>query len=153
MRAHAYLVAGGWSSPFAPPPPAAAAPPPAPPPAGSAASTVTTIATTRTQFSSSSSAATAGAGEGAPGSAPLKAAWSEAVEWLARLDFISTDGESGLELTPRGKACAAFADGHPLIMGTIISDGHLQDLSTAEVCAWVCLFLQMSLLKHAVYPV
>ena len=41
----------------------------------------------------------------------------------------------------------------PLIMGTIISDGHLQDLSTAEVCAWVCLFLQMSLLKHAVYPV
>ena len=25
-----------------------------------------------------------------------------------------------------GKACAAFADGHPLIMGSVIADGWLQ---------------------------
>ena len=27
-------------------------------------------------------------------------------------------------------------------MGSVIADGWLQDLSTAEVCAWICLFLQ-----------
>ena len=45
-------------------------------------------------------------------------------------------------LTPRGKACAAFADGHPLIIGTIIADGWLVQLSAAEIMAWVCLFLK-----------
>ena len=33
-----------------------------------------------------------------------------------------------------------FTTSLSVILGTIISDGHLQDLSTAEVCAWVCLF-------------
>jgi hypothetical protein len=45
-------------------------------------------------------------------------------------------------LTPRGRACAAFADGQPLIMGTIVSDGWLARLSLPDACAWVCLFLR-----------
>lgn len=45
-------------------------------------------------------------------------------------------------LTPRGRACAAFADGQPLIMGTIISDGWLARLSLPDACAWICLFLR-----------
>jgi len=36
-------------------------------------------------------------------------------------------------LTPRGRCSAAFADGQPLIMGTIVSDGYLANLSLAEV--------------------
>ena len=43
------------------------------------------------------------------------------------------DGQPGT-LTPRGRACAAFADGQPLICGTIISDGWLDQLSAAEIC-------------------
>jgi hypothetical protein len=49
---------------------------------------------------------------------------------------------SPTELTPRGRACAAFADGQPLIMGTVIADGGLEELSFEEMCAWLCLFLR-----------
>jgi hypothetical protein len=39
-------------------------------------------------------------------------------------------------------ACAAFADGHPLILGTVVADGGLEQLSIAEISAWLCLFLR-----------
>jgi hypothetical protein len=42
-------------------------------------------------------------------------------------------GDGSGTLTARGSACAAFADGHPLIVGTIIADGWLPQLSQAEV--------------------
>ena len=45
-------------------------------------------------------------------------------------------GAKGQKLAPRGFACSAFADGHPLILGTIIADGGLAKLEFAEICAW-----------------
>ena len=66
--------------------------------------------------------------------------WQEALGWLGEYGFVD---EAGL-LTPRGRACAAFADGHPLIIGTIIADGWLAQLSPGEICAWLCLFLKES---------
>lgn len=47
-----------------------------------------------------------------------------------------------LKLTSRGRVCAAFADGHPLIVGTVIADGGLDRLTLPEICAWLCLFLR-----------
>ena len=46
------------------------------------------------------------------------------------------------------QACAAFADGHPLIVGTIIADGWLPQLSQREVCAWLCLFIKDTRLQE-----
>lgn len=43
----------------------------------------------------------------------------ESFEWLHSMGFI--EDASGT-LTARGRACAAFSDGQPLIIGTIISD-------------------------------
>ena len=57
-------------------------------------------------------------------------------------------GDGDATLTARGSACAAFADGHPLIVGTIIADGWLPQLSQAEVCAWLCLFIKDSRLAE-----
>lgn len=73
----------------------------------------------------------------------LQAEWSRAFTWLSEFGFIAsgTDKDAAT-LTPRGKACAAFADGQPLIIGTIIADGWLGGLTPTEVCAWLCLFLQ-----------
>jgi hypothetical protein len=55
----------------------------------------------------------------------LRLEWEEAYHWLMNMGFIEwRDGEPepdpaapGQALTPRGYACAAFADGHPLILG------------------------------------
>ena len=69
----------------------------------------------------------------------LLSEWDHATAWLTNYAFI--DSDSAL-LSARGRACAAFADGQPLIIGTIISDGWLAELSLADVCAWVCLFLE-----------
>jgi len=66
--------------------------------------------------------------------------WQEAMGWLGDYGFVD---EAGL-LTARGRSCAAFADGHPLIIGTIIADGWLEQLSPGEICAWLCLFLKES---------
>ena len=68
--------------------------------------------------------------------------WNLATKWLFEYRFIADPNALGpAALTPRGRACAAFADGHPLIIGTIISDGWLAQLELKEVCAWLCLFL------------
>jgi len=73
-----------------------------------------------------------------------------AYSWLMNMGFIEwREGDPepdpcapGQALTPRGYACAAFADGHPLILGTIVADGGLEHLSLAEISAWLCLFLR-----------
>ena len=70
----------------------------------------------------------------------LEKQWHDAVGWLNEFGFIGEAGPPAL--TPRGRACAAFADGQPLILGTIVSDGYLEQLTAAEICAWVCLFLE-----------
>jgi len=91
--------------------------------------------------------------EMAANAAALRSAWDGAFAWLADYGFVEGGGASeGAEgvggggayasLTARGAACAAFADGHPLILGTIIADGWLKQLTQAEVCAWLCLFLK-----------
>lgn len=64
--------------------------------------------------------------------------WSDCMGWLTEHNFI----QSGL-LTPRGKCCALFADGQPIVMGTIISDGWFSDANVTQydMYAWVALFL------------
>jgi len=69
----------------------------------------------------------------------LRRQWDGAFEWLTSYGFIADDAGT---LTARGRACAAFADGHPLILGTIIADAWLRQLALGEVCAWLCLFLR-----------
>jgi len=80
----------------------------------------------------------------------LLSQWEESFNWLQDKKFVSPDrnSEGKVQLTPRGLACAAFADGHPLITGTIISDGVLEYLSQGEVCAWLCIFLRESRVKE-----
>ena len=70
----------------------------------------------------------------------LEGQWHDATGWLADYGFVEPG--DGVTLTPRGRTCAAFADGEPLILGTIIADGHLETLTTGEICAWLCLFLR-----------
>jgi len=79
----------------------------------------------------------------------LKGQWTKAFDWLWDTGFVAegTADQANIKLTPRGKACAAFADGHPLIIGTIITDGWLEGLTLGEVCAWLCLFLKESRVK------
>uniref|UniRef100_A0A7S0LTH6 ATP-dependent RNA helicase Ski2/MTR4 C-terminal domain-containing protein n=1 Tax=Coccolithus braarudii TaxID=221442 RepID=A0A7S0LTH6_9EUKA len=73
----------------------------------------------------------------------LRNDWRVAFDWLEQFGFIASGTAADVAaLTARGRACAAFADGQPLIIGTIISDGWLTQLSLPEVCAWLCLFLQ-----------
>lgn len=74
----------------------------------------------------------------------LQSQWSENLAWLQQEGFVkpSLEEPSGWALSPRGKACASFADGHPLIIGTVIADGYLKDLSQAEIFAFLCLFLR-----------
>uniref|UniRef100_A0A7S3WT58 ATP-dependent RNA helicase Ski2/MTR4 C-terminal domain-containing protein n=2 Tax=Emiliania huxleyi TaxID=2903 RepID=A0A7S3WT58_EMIHU len=74
----------------------------------------------------------------------LRDDWAAAMRWLTDFEFVKAGGglSPSESLTPRGRACAAFADGQPLIMGTIISDGWLAGLSLPEVCGWICLFLR-----------
>ena len=60
----------------------------------------------------------------------LQRQWREGFEWLTNMGFI---GDAEGTLTARGRACAAFADGHPLIIGTIISDEWLRQLNLGEV--------------------
>ena len=50
--------------------------------------------------------------------------------WLTDYGFIADNVGT---LTARGRACAAFSDGHPLILGTVIADGWLGQLSLGEV--------------------
>jgi len=69
----------------------------------------------------------------------LERQWHESVAWLSDYGFVADDKGT---LTPRGRTCAAFAEGQPLIIGTIISDGWLPQLSAAEIMAWLCLFLK-----------
>jgi len=69
----------------------------------------------------------------------LEKQWQEANSWLLQFGFVEEDMKT---LTARGKACAAFADGHPLILGTIVTDMWLEQLSAGEICAWLCLFLK-----------
>lgn len=70
--------------------------------------------------------------------------WNESIDWMISKGFISQDATqpSGYKLLPRGQACAAFADGYPLVLGTVIADGYLEKLSFAEICAWLSLFLR-----------
>jgi len=70
--------------------------------------------------------------------------WEEAIAWLTVKGFIVPDSAmpSGQKLLPRGQACAAFADGFPLVVGTVIADGYLAKLSFGEICAWISLFLR-----------
>jgi len=73
----------------------------------------------------------------------LETQWDVQVKWLSQIGMMNPAGE----LTARGRACAAFADGQPLIIGTMISDGWLSDLTLPEVCAFICLFLRESRVK------
>lgn len=68
----------------------------------------------------------------------LQKQWDNCHHWLSENGFI----DSGL--TPRGKCCALFADGEPIIMGTIISDGWFADpkVTKFDIYAWTSLFLQ-----------
>jgi len=61
--------------------------------------------------------------------------WDDALRWLTAKGFVVPDqGQpSGHRLLPRGQACAAFADGHPLVVGTVIAEGYLEALSFGEV--------------------
>ena len=74
----------------------------------------------------------------------LEQKWHEAVAWLTDFYFLDppAEGEVVPRLSARGRAAAAFADGQPLILGTIISDRRLAPLSRAEMCAFICLFLK-----------
>ena len=82
----------------------------------------------------------------------LRDDWIDAYGWLFDMGFIewkegdpTPDPEAPRQLlTPRGYACAAFADGHPLILGTVVADGGLENLTLAEIAAWLCLFLRES---------
>ena len=80
----------------------------------------------------------------------LRDEWDAAVLWLREASFLG--GESGDALTARGRACAAFADGQPLIMGTVIADGGLEQLSFEEICAWLCLFLRECKMRETPLP-
>jgi hypothetical protein len=99
----------------------------------------------------------------------LRTDWDRAYNWLINFGFIEHDwnlgppdpgarcllskpalhvahlaarvvGAKGQKLTARGFACSAFADGHPLILGTTIADGGLEKLEFAEICAWCPFF-------------
>ena len=74
----------------------------------------------------------------------LAGQWDEKLGWLRDMGMLDKDDG----LTARGKACAAFADGQPLIIGTIISDAWLQTLTLPEVCSFICLFLKESRIKE-----
>mmetsp|Transcript_15421 Transcript_15421/g.23190 ORF Transcript_15421/g.23190 Transcript_15421/m.23190 type:complete len:1435 (-) Transcript_15421:1365-5669(-) len=69
--------------------------------------------------------------------AQLKNDWDQAYNWLVEAGFIIPPST----LTPRGKCAAAFSDGEPLILGTMIADEALYGLSLPEVSAWLCLFI------------
>ena len=67
--------------------------------------------------------------------------WAEASDWLGEYGFLEGKG-AGAALTARGRACAAFSDGQPLVVGTVIADRWLDQLAPGEICAWLCMFLQ-----------
>jgi hypothetical protein len=69
----------------------------------------------------------------------LKSTWNRHLDWLIMAGFVKDDGRN--TLTPRGTCAAAFSDGEPLIMGTVIADGGLKKLNIKEICAWICLFI------------
>ncbi|KAJ1630726.1 hypothetical protein T492DRAFT_1001400, partial [Pavlovales sp. CCMP2436] len=71
--------------------------------------------------------------------------WDGVINKLVELGCV--DQHDASKLTARGRTCAAFAEGHPLIIGTMIADGYLNDLSAGEICAWLCLFLKESRLE------
>jgi hypothetical protein len=75
--------------------------------------------------------------------------WDEAIDWLLQKGFLRPDDTmpSGFLLLPRGRACAAFADGQPVVVGTVIADGYLEGLSFGEICAWISLFLRETRVK------
>mmetsp|Transcript_64461 Transcript_64461/g.171886 ORF Transcript_64461/g.171886 Transcript_64461/m.171886 type:complete len:483 (+) Transcript_64461:1224-2672(+) len=75
-------------------------------------------------------------------SAKLAHDWGTCFRWLYDMGFVQDPDAKPPTLTARGHACAAFADGQPLIVGTIISDQWLRQLDLKEVCAWLCLFLK-----------
>lgn len=68
----------------------------------------------------------------------LRLEWEDAYHWLMQMGFIEWhEGDAepdpaapGQTLTPRGYACAAFADGHPLILG--------MSRACRGVVAWGC---------------
>lgn len=80
----------------------------------------------------------------------LRGEWDRCIAWLKGEGFLeevdpetaAANGGCQYRLPPRGRACAAFADGHPLIVGTVIADGGLDALSLPEICAFLCLFLR-----------
>ena len=51
--------------------------------------------------------------------------WDNSEAWLQQKGFLKPDSSmpSGYLLLPRGRACAAFADGEPIVVGTVIADG------------------------------
>jgi len=87
----------------------------------------------------------------------LKQEWELAYGWLFDMGFIEwKEGDPDPDpcagnqlLTPRGYACAAFADGHPLVLGTVVADGGLEHLTLPEIAAWLCLFLREGRSKAA----
>lgn len=76
----------------------------------------------------------------------LRTSWDQAYDWLYEMGFIEWNQAGsavpGQKLTARGYACAAFSDGHPLILGTVVADRGLENLSAAEIFAWLCMFLR-----------
>ena len=70
--------------------------------------------------------------------------WNDGVAWLKDYGFIQYDDPTCRTLTARGQAAAAFQDGQPLIIGTILADFELRKLELGEVCAWLCMFLKDS---------
>lgn len=77
--------------------------------------------------------------------------WDSAIAWLSGKGFVVRDASesSGYKLLPRGQACAAFSEGHPLVIGTVIADGYLEGMTFAEICAWLCLFLKKGRMREA----
>lgn len=77
--------------------------------------------------------------------------WESAIAWLSGKRFVVRDASepSGYKLLPRGQACAAFSEGFPLVIGTVIADGYLEGLTFAEICAWLCLFLKKGRTREA----
>lgn len=81
----------------------------------------------------------------------MSAQWESAIAWLSGKGFVVRDASepSGYKLLPRGQACAAFSEGFPLVIGTVIADGYLEGLTFAEICAWLCLFLKKGRTREA----
>lgn len=75
----------------------------------------------------------------------LQREWEQHVKWLETYSFMK-DGS----LTIKGKITTGFSDGFPLIRGTMLSEGILNDASFEEMVGWLGCFTDSIHMDHAV---